>query len=92
VAVAAHAEAAEAHGAPADDGFAPQLRRLAVLVQSPPTPTLAKALAVLRAAAQKREFEVREVPLVRVEEVKAALPETPVLRRVDADAVSSGAR
>jgi putative ABC transport system substrate-binding protein len=52
--------------------LAPQARRLAVLVQSPPTPTLTKALAALRAAAQKRGVEVREVPIERVEEVKAA--------------------
>jgi ABC-type uncharacterized transport system substrate-binding protein len=51
--------------------LAPQARRLAVLVQSPPTPTLTKALAALRAAAQKRGVEVREVPIERVE-VKAA--------------------
>ena len=47
--------------------LAPQLRRLAVLVQSPATPTLMHALAALRAAAQKRGVHVREVPLARVE-------------------------
>jgi putative ABC transport system substrate-binding protein len=52
--------------------LAPQIRRLAVLVQSPPTPTLTTALAALRATAQKRAVEVREVPLTRFEEVKAA--------------------
>jgi len=52
--------------------LAPQVRRLAVLFQSPPTPTLTKALAALRATAQKRGVEVREVPIARAAEVKAA--------------------
>ena len=52
--------------------LAPQVRRLAVVVQAPPTPTVTKALATLRTSAQKRGVEVREVPLARAAEVKAA--------------------
>ncbi len=52
--------------------LAPQIRRLAVLFQSPLTPATTKALPALRTAAGKRGVEVRDVPIVRVEDVKAA--------------------
>jgi putative ABC transport system substrate-binding protein len=50
--------------------LAPQIRRVAVVVQSPPHPTQITGTVALRAAAQKRGVEVREVPLARVEDVK----------------------
>jgi putative ABC transport system substrate-binding protein len=64
--------------------LAPQVRRLAVLAQSPPTPTLTKALSALRATAKTRGVEVREVPVARAEEVKATFAR---LREQAVDAV-----
>jgi len=49
----------------------PQIRRLTVVVQSPPHPTQVSGVAAVRAAAKKRGLEVQEVPLARVEDVKA---------------------
>jgi len=50
--------------------LAPQIRRLTILVQSPPHRTQTTGLPVLRSAAGKRGVEVREV-FARVEDVKA---------------------
>jgi putative tryptophan/tyrosine transport system substrate-binding protein len=49
--------------------LAPQIRRLTVLVQSPPHQTQTKGLPILRSAARKRGVEVRE-SFARVEDVK----------------------
>lgn len=51
--------------------LAPQIRRLTVIIESPPHPTQAKGLAALRTIARKRGVEVREAPLARAEDVKA---------------------
>jgi putative ABC transport system substrate-binding protein len=53
--------------------IAPQLQRLAVLAQSPMTPTSTKAIDALRAAAQKRGVDVQELPLTGVEEMKVVV-------------------
>jgi ABC-type uncharacterized transport system substrate-binding protein len=50
--------------------LAPQIRRLTILVQSPPHRTQTQALPALRSAAKKRGVEVREA-FARVEDVKA---------------------
>ncbi len=51
--------------------LAPQIRRLTVIVESPPHPTQIKGLAALRTNARKRGVEVLEAPLARAEDVKA---------------------
>ena len=51
--------------------LAPQIRRVTVIVESPPHPTQTKGLAALRAAATNRVVEIRETPLSRPEDIKA---------------------
>ena len=51
--------------------LAPQIRRLTVVLESPPNPTQSKGLAALRTAARKRRVEVREAPLAKADDVKA---------------------
>jgi putative ABC transport system substrate-binding protein len=51
--------------------LAPQIRRLAVIFESPPNPIQSKGLAALRTAARKRRVEVRDTPLAKVEDVRA---------------------
>ena len=43
--------------------LAPQIRRLTVMVESPPHPTQIKGLAALRVAATNRGVEIQQVPL-----------------------------
>ena len=51
--------------------LAPQIRRLTVIVESPPHPTQTKGLVAIRTAANHRGVEVREARLARVEDVRA---------------------
>jgi putative ABC transport system substrate-binding protein len=53
--------------------LAPHIRRLTVIVESPPHPTQLKGLVALRAAATKRGVEVLEAPVARPDDVKAAV-------------------
>jgi putative ABC transport system substrate-binding protein len=53
--------------------LAPQIRRLTVIIESPPHPTQVKGLAALRAAATKRGVELREAPVARAEDVPAVV-------------------